>query len=155
MAYTLDDLAEGVRQSRLHFLKHVDGLSEDQWRWKPYPECKDAAETLAHLISDDRAFLQTLETGHEPDYENLQVAERDPAKLLPLLAESHERLLAFLAGKYGATPVETQIPFHGMSMKLAAAIATISAEDYYHAGQVAFIRMATDPGWNYYAAIYG
>ena len=30
----------------------------------------------------------------------------------------------------------------------------ISSEDYYHAGQITFIRMATDPQWDYYRSIY-
>lgn len=155
MAYTLNDLLESVRQSRRHFLKHIDGLNEDQWQWKPYPECKSASETLAHLVTDDRAFLQTCQTGLEPEYDNLQVSERDPAALKQMLAQSHEELLAYVIDKYSSTPIETEIPFHGMTMKLADAVNAISSEDYYHAGQIAFIRLATDPGWDYYATIYG
>lgn len=155
MAYTINDLLDSVRQSRRHFLKHIDGLREDQWQWKPYPECKSSAETLAHLIVDDRAFLQTFQTGKEPDYENLQVEERDPAALLPMLAQSHEQLLSLLADKFRTTPPEQEIPFHNMTMKLAEAVGWVTLEDHYHAGQVAFIRMATDPGWNYYTVIYG
>lgn len=155
MAYTLNDLLESVRQSRRHFLKHILGLREDQWNWKPYPECKSVSETLAHLITDDRAFLETFETGQEPGYENLQVSERDPAILKSMLADSHDRLLAYLSKSFSATPLETEIDFHGMRTKLAEAIGWICAEDYYHAGQIGFIRMATDPGWDYYATIYG
>lgn len=155
MAYTLNDLLESARQSRRHFLKHIEGLREDQWTWKPYPECKSVVETLAHLISDDRAFLATFQTGQEPDYATLQVSEEEPAALLAMLADSHDRLLAMLAQKFASTPLEAEIPFHSLKMKLAEAVGWISIEDYYHAGQVAFIRLATDPGWNYYAVIYG
>lgn len=58
MALTLDDLIASFLFRRTRFLKHVDGLQEDQWDWKPYPECKSVRETVAHLIVDDRAALQ-------------------------------------------------------------------------------------------------
>lgn len=54
MAFDVDSLIEGVRESRRFFLKHLKGLRDDQWEWKPYPECKSIRETLAHLVSDDR-----------------------------------------------------------------------------------------------------
>jgi hypothetical protein len=41
------------------------------------------------------------------------------------------------------------------SRSLRVAVAYLTAEDFYHAGQLAFIRMATDPGWDYFGSIYG
>ncbi len=155
MAFTLDDLIENVRASRRFALKHLVGLREDQWDWKPYPECKTIRETLAHLISDDRAALQALETGQEPDYEALQESERDLTRLRALLEESHETLCAFLRAHYAEAPLDTEASFFGSPMKLGRGVAYLTAEDYYHAGQIAFIRMATDPNWDYYTAIYG
>ena len=38
---------------------------------------------------------------------------------------------------------------------LPQGIAYFSSEDFYHMGQVSFIRQASDPTWNYYEAIYG
>ena len=74
---TVTDLVDAVRASRRHFWKHVDGLSDAQWDWKPYPECKSVTETLAHLVQDDRAALAALESGGEPDYEAFAEPERD------------------------------------------------------------------------------
>lgn len=54
MAFTAAELIDGVRHSRRHFLKHLRGLRDDQWDWKPYPECKSIRETLAHLVWVDR-----------------------------------------------------------------------------------------------------
>lgn len=156
MAFTLDDVLEGVRASRAHFLKHLDGLREEQWDWKPYPECKSVRETVAHLVTDDRAALFSLETGKEPDYEALSVEPgRDSARLRALLDESHARLCEAIQARYANAPLDTEACIYGGSMKLARGIAHLSSEDFYHAGQVAFIRMATDPAWDYYAAIYG
>lgn len=158
MAFTLDDLMAGLRFRRKWFLKHLDGLREDQWDWKPYPECKSIRETLAHLIVDDQAALQSLQTGKEPDYETLLKtvsAQQSVSQLLALLSEFHEKLCEFLQKQYAKAPLDAEVCIWGHKMKLASGIPFLSSEDYYHTGQVAFIRMATDPKWDYYGSIYG
>jgi uncharacterized damage-inducible protein DinB len=155
MAFTTEDCIHGVREARKYFLKHLKGLREDQWDWKPYPECKSIRETVAHLISDDRAVMQSLETGREPDYDSLQESERDIVRLLALLEESHEQVCAFLKERYADKSLDTEACLYGGMMKLGSAVAHITSEDFYHAGQVAYIRMATEPTWNYYGSIYG
>ena len=154
MSWGTDDVIKGVVHSREHFLKHLKGISAEQWTWKPYPECNSIVETVAHLIADDRSALGTFMTGGEPDYAGSQELERDPEKLLKIFAAGHAELTAFLKAKYGSTPLETEVSVWGFPMKLGQAITFLSSEDYYHAGQIAFIRMATDPAWDYYAAIY-
>ena len=154
MPLTLDDLVARLRFSRNRFLKHLVGLRDDQWDWKPYPECKSIRETLAHLIADDRAALQSLQTGKEPEYDSLQESARNPVKLRALLDESHQRLCQFLLKHYAKAPLDTEVCIWCNPMKLAVGVAHLSSEDFYHAGQVAFIRMATDPVWDYYGFIY-
>lgn len=157
MAYTTTDLVAGIRATRIFFWKHLEGVKDDQWDWKPYSECKSLRETLAHLLVDDRAALYALETGKEPDYEAFSGAEqeRDLDILRAQLAESHDKVCAYLMEHYGSLPIETEACIYGEKMPLARGLGLISWEDAYHAGQVAFIRMASDPTWNYYADIYG
>jgi len=155
VAFDVDSLIEGVRESRRHFLKHLKGLRDDQWDWKPYPECKSIRETLAHLVSDDRAYMEILRTGAMPDFQAVEEHETDVTKLLLRLEKSHEELCGFLRERFADTPLDTEVFFFTGKEKLGRAILGISSEDHYHAGQVAFIRMATDPSWDYYAAIYG
>ena len=155
MAFDIETIIGGIRHSRQSFLKHIEGLPEDQWDWKPYPECKSIRETIAHLIADDRATVHMLETGQFPDFGTIMEQETSPEKLLALLAESHEKLCAFVREKFAGTPLETQVPFFMGTMPLGMAILGISNEDSYHAGQVAFIRMACDPEWDYYKSVYG
>ena len=150
----LDLLIEGIRSSRRYFLNHIKGLRDDQWDWKPYPECKSIRETLAHLIADDRATIHMLETGQFPDFGSLLESETGTEKLESLLSDSHEKLCEFIKAKFSSTPLDTLVNFWEGPVPLAQAITGISSEDYYHAGQVAFIRMATDPGWDYYRSIY-
>ena len=151
----LDLLIEGVRASRKYFLNHIRSLKDDQWDWKPYPECKSIRETLAHLIADDRATIHMLETGRFPDFGGLLESETDTDKLESLLSDSHEKLCEFIKAKSSNTPLDTLVNFWEGPIPLGRAIIGISAEDYYHAGQVAFIRMATDPQWDYYKQVYG
>ena len=159
MDLTLDELIEDLQHSRQFFFKHLDGLREDQWDWKPYPECKSIRETLAHLVVDDRSAIESIETGDFPDFDAIAaVAIREAPdnleKQFALLAESHEQLIALLRTKYANQPLDTEISIWGMNGKVVRLVPHLSSEDYYHAGQVGFIRMAIDPAWNYYKAIY-
>ena len=155
MAYSITDVLEGIKKSRAFFLKHLKDVTDDQWSWKPYVECKSLNETLAHLILDDRMALYSLETGKEPDYEANLVAETDKDKLIGMLHESHETLVNYIANRFKDAPLDAEAHAWGAPMKLAEAIGYLSSEDYYHSGQAGFIRMATDPTWNYYANVYG
>jgi uncharacterized damage-inducible protein DinB len=155
MSASLEDLIEGLEHSRRHFLKHLEGLREDQWDWKPYPQCKSIRETLQHLITDDRAALESMRSGVEPEYDKLDVSESDVPKLLDMLAASHKELIDHLEDNFFSFGLESEICIWGTHRKLIAGVPYLSSEDYYHAGQVAYIRQATDPDWDYYAAIYG
>lgn len=155
MALTVGDFIADLRESRRHFLKHLKGLKTDQVDWKPYPKCLSVRETLAHLIVDDRSALESLQTGGEPHYDRHHVKEQDLDRLIVLLGKSHEALVAFLTEEYGSESPETLGFAWGDTMAIGRAIHKFSSEDWYHAGQVAFIRQATDPDWDYYAEIYG
>jgi uncharacterized damage-inducible protein DinB len=155
MATDISDLIDGVRESRRYFLKFLDGLREDQWDWKPYPECKSIRETLRHLVSDDRATIAVFKTGDWQEAVTIEVTEQDVPKLLDMLEESHEELCNFLSDHFAETPLDARVPFFFGESKLTNAIMGIIGEDNYHAGQVGFIRSATDPQWGYYRAIYG
>ena len=148
------ELLENVRASRAWFRKHLAGLRDDQWDFRPFPDCNTIRETLAHLVTDDNAACQSLASGAEPDYAAAQVSETDRDRLLDLLTASHLRLLDTLTNTLNAAP-EAELCIWGHAMPPARGIPYLSSEDYYHAGQVAFLRMASDPAWDYYAALYG
>lgn len=160
MAFTTADLLESLRFSRTYFLKHLRGLREEQWDWKPYPECKSIRETLIHLMQDD-LVSQQFGDACEPDYSSVerevatQVQGKDIDGILSALDAGHQALLDLLRSRYTDTPLDAEIVLWGAPLKLGQALAYLSAEDYYHAGQVAFVRMAMDPSWDYYAAVYG
>jgi len=155
MTYTLEDALNGLTASRRMFFKHIENLRDDQWDWHPYPNCMTIRQTLQHLITDDRAALQSLQTGKEPDYKSLRPTEHSLDKLMELIQESHRQLIDYLREHYSDAPLDTEICVWGWTMKLPQGIAYFSSEDYYHMGQAAFIRQATDPDWDYYEAVYG
>lgn len=153
MPVTTDDLLEGLRRSRRHFLKHLEGVQEDQWDYRPFPQCKSIRETLQHLVIDDRAALESLRTCKEPNYERQPYEVQDIDELYRLLAMSHGALLRDLSER--VRHLDEEICVWGLVLKAAVGIPYFSSEDFYHAGQVAFLRMACDPQWDYYHAIYG
>lgn len=155
MSFGVEDFIDGIHASRQYFLRHINGLKDDQWDWKPYPECKSIRETIAHMITDDRAFIYLLDSGDMPDYSSIMETEHDINKLMAILAKTHDELCAFIKTKFTETPLDNEFKFISYNLKLGQILTSLSHEDYYHAGQVAFIRMATDPSWDYYKEIYG
>lgn len=155
MCITLEDYIDNIKQARKFFLKHLEGLHDEQWDWKPNSECKSIKETIRHLIIGDRAYLQILQTGKVPEFDNLDEDERNINNLIAILAKSHDELTTYIRVRFVDTPLDTEIPFFDSNKKLGIALAGMTSEDYYHAGQAAYIRIATDPSWDYYASIYG
>ncbi len=159
MALTFDELIIGFRNSRAFFFKHIADLNAEQWDWKPYSECKSIRQTLEHLVVDDRSAIASIETGVFPDFESIAAtatneAQGDINRQIALVKESHEALIALLTAKFADMPLDSEMSLWGSTGKVALMIPYLSSEDYYHAGQVGYIRMASDPGWDYYKAVY-
>lgn len=163
MHVTTHDLVESVRKSRGFLFKHLKGLTPEQWVWKPYPECKSVVETLKHLVVDDRFALYALDAKEATSMDMYEVigtrveeeASDDVEALIAMVEHSFEILLTTILQRYGNAPLDTEITIYGEKHSLAVGIPYLSSEDHYHSGQIAFIRIATDPEWNYYSNIYG
>ena len=155
MAISNEEFVVSIEKSRAFFLRHLNGISLDQIDWKPYAGCKNIIETLQHLIIDDRMAFESMQTMSEPRYANCIVTEKDFDTLLELLAESHRNLTTYLRDRFSNAPLETPGCAWGAIMPAPLALAYLCSEDHYHAGQVAYIRMATHPDWDYYESIYG
>jgi hypothetical protein len=156
----LNALLDGLRFSRQRFLAHLKDLPDSAWTYKPFPEGKNILETLVHLRIDDDMAAESILTKKEPDYEAATVGAYEemangPEFLLNRLADSHRRLLELLKSEFGELPMAAEICIWGHMMPVYQGIPFLSSEDFYHAGQVAYVRMAVQPDWDYYAAIYG
>ena len=158
---TVDDLIRSIESSRAYFFRHVKGMTDEQGAWKPYPQCKSVNETLAHLRVDDLAAMDSFESGEEPKYEEISAPIMEAAgkltrvELEENLRRSHEDLIAYIRTKFSQAPLDSEVCVWGSKMPLSLGIPHLSSEDFYHAGQVAYIRMAQDAAWDYYAAVYG
>jgi hypothetical protein len=157
----VDLLVDQLSASRAFFHRHLLDLPESVWTFKPFPECKNLFETLVHLRVDDLAALDALRSGHHSpeDYAKhdglYAEMERGPEFLLARLAESRAELENELRDTYRGADPTTPICVWGTTMPLVTGIPYFCSEDYYHAGQAAYIRMAAQPDWNYYACVYG
>ncbi len=56
-----DQLIERLDESRKWFHKLLQGIRDDQWVAKPYPNVKSIRETLSHLVIDDLCLREMLE----------------------------------------------------------------------------------------------
>ena len=152
---TLRHALEAKTASRDFFLKHLRGITSEQWNFKPFAECKSAFETLQHLIIDDLAAIESLRTGVDPDYDAYEPVAESVDELLATLRTTHAQLLAEIEARFPDPEEGTPICIWGDRRPFRSGVAWLSSEDFYHAGQIAFIRIATDPEWNYYANVYG
>lgn len=161
MSFEVTDLIENLRTTRATLLKHVDGLTDEQWTWQPYPQCKSVRETFTHLIMGGRLLAYHLAgDSRATAFENValeiekEYAEHTPAQLVAAFQKSHEETCQLLLDNYADKPLDT--PWNGffVGQKLGVTLAGFAGELSYHTGQIAFIRMASDPTWDYYAHIY-
>lgn len=162
MAFTLENILTQIQDSRGFFLRHLKGLAAEQWDWKPYAECKSMRETVFHVVGTDDWTVASLAEGAglETFFDSVAEAanrlkDKSPEELVAAVTESRERIYAELRSRYAETSLDTPIRIWGEEQPAGSGIAHLSSEDYYHAGQIAFIRLATDPAWNYYREIYG
>jgi len=150
---------EGVVASRNYFLKHLRDLPDEAWTFKPFPEGKNLMETLVHLRIDDLMAAESIQTLAEPNYAATEPLYTDIEKgkdyLLESLSRSHAELLSLIRQQFSDKPLDAEICIWGSMMPLYRGVPYLSSEDFYHAGQAAFIRMAVQPDWDYYLQIYG
>lgn len=156
----LAGLIEGIASSRNYFLRHLRDLPDEAWSYKPFPECKSILESLVHLRIDDEMALESIQTKEEPDYAAATVGAyeeipKGQSYLLERLAQSHQNLIEKLKGTFEGAPLDAEICVWGSMKPLYRGVPYFSSEDFYHAGQLAFVRMAIQPDWDYYSAIYG
>jgi hypothetical protein len=83
------------------------------------------------------------------------VDETDPQKLLVLLQKGLDNIIEYVEATYSDADLETDVQAWEFHATLANAMTWFGGEENYHTGQVAFIRLASDPTWDYYDQIHG
>jgi DinB superfamily len=91
-----------LEESRKEFLAAIDGVTEEQWKWKPAPERWSVGETAEHIVLAEALLFGTVKTaiGAPP---NPAWEEKTKGK-----TEFIERVMAPRLGK--ATAPESIVP---------------------------------------------
>jgi hypothetical protein len=96
-----------LEESRKEFLSAIDGVTEQQWRWKPAPDRWSIGEVAEHIVLAEASLFGNLKKAisspGNPDWE-----EKTKGKT--------EKLEAILAPRLGkATAPEPLVPKEGMT----------------------------------------
>jgi hypothetical protein len=144
MAVGLEEILGSLSWSQRFFRAHLNGIQDEQWDWKPFPACRSIREILVHwaeyISADDTALRLALE-----------MTTPDVAVVQRLMKEAGARFGDRYRQQYADTPMDA--PYRN-AITVGYVLAGLSGEDNYHAGQVAFIRLATDPDWDWVKAVH-
>lgn len=147
MPFDIDDMVDNMHGALRFFLAHLNGLHDEQWDWKPSPACRSIREILLHLCEtyEDKAALEDTLAQPRPNVPSVQALFEAAVK------QDYARLRA----RYAETPLDAEIAIAGGDwflgrerVKAGTLLARRAWEECYHTGQVVYIRLATDPGWN-------
>jgi len=150
----LDDLVDNMHGALRFFLAHLNGLLPHQWDWTPSPVCRSIREILRHLSEtyEDKTALE----------EELARDVPDVARVQALFEAAARRDYGRLRTRFAAMPLDAEIAVAGGDwflgrerVRAGTLLARRAWEECYHTGQVAYIRLATDPEWDQPAAVYG
>ena len=152
--YSIIDLLDNMEGALRFFLTHLNGLRDYQWDWRPSLACRSIRDILLHLSEtyEDKDALREELTRSVPDVGRVQALCEVGAK------NDFEKLRA----KYADTPLDFEVGVVGgdlflgrSTVRVGTLLARRAWEECYHTGQVAYIRLATDPDWNLDQEVYG
>ena len=144
MAVGLDEVMDNFFRTQHFFRAHLNGMQAEQWDWKPFPACRSIREILLHwseiFAADDKALENSLKAT-VPDVASVQV----------LMKEAGLRFGAGFSAQYTDRSLDSRL---SNGVAVGTALASLAGEDNYHAGQIAFIRLATEPEWDWVLAVH-
>ena len=118
-----------LEESRNEFLAAIDGLTDEQWKWKPGPDRWSVGETAEHIVLAEAtlfaAVQKAVSSPANPDWE-----EKTKGK-----TEFIERVMAPRLGK--ATAPESLVP-QGMTL--------VQVKERFEKQRVAMVKFASDTG---------
>ena len=144
MAAGLDEILDNLYRSQKFFRAHLNGIQNEQWDWKPFPACRSIREILLHWADTFSAEDTALQSALELTVPDVTTVQR-------LMKEAGRRYGAGYRKKYADAPMDSLYP---NGLLVGTVLASLSGEDNYHAGQIAFIRLATDPDWDWVKAVH-
>lgn len=144
MAVGLDEILDNFYRSQEFFRAHLNGMQDEQWDWKPFPACRSIREILLH-------WAELFSPGETPLQAALKQPLPDVVAVQRLMKEAGAQFGAGFREQCADSSMDSLFP-NGVAV--GTILASLSGEDSYHAGQVAFIRLATDPDWDWVKAVH-
>ena len=144
MAIGLEEVMENLYRTQRFFRAHLNGMQPEQWDWKPFPACRSVREILLHWAEIFAADDAALTAGLTAAFPNV-------ASVQELMKEAGLRFGTGFSAQYAECGLDSRLP-NGVAV--GTALASLAGEDNYHAGQIAFIRLATEPDWNWVQAVH-
>jgi hypothetical protein len=151
---TLDDLLDNMRGALRLLLAHLNGLRPHQWDWTPSLACRSIRDILLHMSE--------IFEGKDDLVRELSTPVPDVARVQALFEAAAEGDYERLRLRYLETPLDTDMVVEGSDfflgreqVRAGTLLARRAWEECYHAGQVVYIRLATDPDWDQEGEVYG
>ncbi len=144
MAVGLEEILGSLSWSQKFFRAHLNGIQDAQWDWKPFPACRSIREILVHWAENVSSADTALQLALEEAIPEVDVVQR-------LMKEASLRYVGKYRQQYANTSLDA--PYRN-TITVGDVLAGLSGEDNYHAGQIAFIRLATDPTWDWVKAVH-
>lgn len=147
MAIGTEEMFANLSHSQRFFRAHLNGIRQEQWDWKPSPACRSVREILLHWTE----MAEMFGVGDGALQTSLKKATPDVSLVQALMKDAGLRFAAGFRAQYADSPMDSLLP-NGTAV--GSMLAGLPAEDMYHAGQVAYIRLATDPAWDWVKAVH-
>ena len=132
----IDDLTLGLRTSREFLLRHLKEMPAEAWDSRLAGTPRSVREIVEHLLEEDSEWIVLL------GGEKLSLHASPES-----LRASNEALLELLQRQWADRADEAFLILTGDGKGMPQGVTYRQIEDYYHSGQIAWLRLALQPGW--------
>ena len=140
------DLALALAASREFLLRQIRGLSFEDCAAKPRGALRSIEEIVEHMLANDAFCMAKLDAEPFEDEPDQSAAAR--------LTRSGMALTQVIRQKWAGNEHAALLRLAGGGAGIARGVAYIQIEDFYHAGQVCWIRLVLHPDWDSDEATY-
>jgi hypothetical protein len=136
-------LIEFAEHAYTRLMGSVEGITEEELRWRPIPEMNTAGKILRHSARISVILLPQVVEGTTTGtwYDDYEQREHSLTDMLHDIEEGRKIVLNGIRS-WKADDLETIIPLWGGRLRRIEGINMLVGELIYHAGQIALIRGA-------------
>ncbi len=142
----IETLVRDLRASREFLMRHLRGLADFGWDYKPEAAPRSIREIVSHLIDDDAQAIANLG--------GIAAADNNVKDPIRALEASSEAVIRALREQWKDDPSGAEKRLHGDGPSVATGVTYLQIEDYYHAGQIAWLRLGIEEDWDQETVVY-